>query len=113
MPTATCHCGAVRIELDGPPAYLNECQCSVCRRYGVAWGYYHPDAVRVVAAAGALQAYGWNGHHLAFHRCRTCGNVTHWTSNEPAPDRLGVNARLVEPEELAGVPIRRSPGPPD
>ena len=52
MPTATCHCRAVRLEVDGPPSYLNECHCSICRRYGVHWGYYPPGEVAIEAATG-------------------------------------------------------------
>ncbi len=33
MLIATCHCDAVRIEVDLAPADLNQCHCSICRRY--------------------------------------------------------------------------------
>ena len=46
MIRATCHCGAVTLELDEAPREITKCNCSICRRYGVLWAYMSPDAVR-------------------------------------------------------------------
>ena len=70
---ASCHCGAVRIEVEALPAYLNQCGCSVCRRYGTLWGYYRPEQVRLLCSPEATQAYSWGKRDLEFHRCRACG----------------------------------------
>ena len=110
MPTATCHCRAVRLEVDAPPSYLNECRCSVCRRYGVRGGYYQPGEVAIEAAPGAIEAYSWGQANLDFHRCRLCGCVTHWTARAGG-NRMGVNGNLFEPADLAAVPLRQSAGP--
>lgn len=49
MIEASCHCGAVRLEIDSPPpAEVNDCRCSICRRYGALWAYYAPERVRVL-----------------------------------------------------------------
>ncbi|MGI4976008.1 MAG: GFA family protein [Janthinobacterium lividum] len=105
---AACHCGDVRVEVEGPPSYLNECQCSVCRRYGALWGYYRGDQVRV---SGAVEAYTWGQGELEFCRCRRCGCVSHWQMADGDRSRLAVNGRLFEPGDLEGVPVRQSPGP--
>lgn len=34
MITASCHCGAVRLETEVPPEEVTECNCSICRRLG-------------------------------------------------------------------------------
>lgn len=112
MPTASCHCTSVRIELDSAPTDLNACQCSLCRRYAVLWAYYRPDQVRLLHVPDATEAYAWGERNLEFHRCRSCGCVTHWTETAPGATRLGVNARLLDPADIAGVPVRHSPGPP-
>ena len=110
MMQATCDCGLVSIEVPGPPAYLNECQCSICRRYGVRWGYWRGDEVRLV---GETDAYVRDGGTLEFHRCKRCGCVTHWHPPEQGSARIGVNGRLLEPAALSGVPIRVTEGPPE
>ena len=39
MIKAACHCGAVRFELEAPPAWVLDCNCTLCRRYGALWAY--------------------------------------------------------------------------
>jgi hypothetical protein len=69
MLVASCHCGAVQLEIARRPRALTECNCSICRR---------------------------------------CGCMTHYarvnTSND---DRIAVNARMMEPDDLAGIPLRQ------
>ena len=108
---ASCHCGEIRIEVSCAPGYLNQCGCSVCRRYGTLWGYYSPDQVRLLCAPEAIQAYSWNGRNLEFHRCRECGCVTHWTSTGSESSRMAINARLFDPADMAAVEVRKSDGP--
>ena len=112
MLTGSCHCESIRIAVDVLPAYLNQCHCSVCRRYGTLWGYYRPDQVHLLCEPDATEAYSWNGRNLEFHRCRSCGCVTHWTSTDRNATRMAINARLLDPSDLAEVPVRQSDGPP-
>jgi hypothetical protein len=106
---ATCHCGAVRIEVAGPPPGVTECNCSICGRLGVLWAYYPVAGAQLVAGAEALVSYAWGDRSIAFHHCGICGCTTHYTGIGPEPmDRVAVNARLlplVDP-----VPVRRFDG---
>ena len=43
---ATCHCGAVGVEIPGPPQAVTNCNCSICRRLGALWAYYPAGQVR-------------------------------------------------------------------
>jgi hypothetical protein len=103
MIEASCHCGAVKLEIQEPPADVTECNCSICRRYGVLWAYYSPAHVRIVATEGATDCYLWGDQSIEFHRCRNCGCVTHWADAVQPADRMGVNARLMAPEILAAA----------
>ncbi|MBI1405458.1 MAG: GFA family protein [Caulobacter sp.] len=110
MIEASCHCGAVRLEIDAAPETVTDCNCSICRRYGVLWAYYSPTEVRLEPADVALDRYLWDDRSIAFNRCRVCGCVTHWSAEDPGRDRMGVNARLMDPEVLAGARVRRLDG---
>ena len=110
MIEATCHCGAVRLEIETPPETVTDCNCSICRRYGVLWAYYSPKQVRLNSSSGATDIYMWDDGSIEFHRCKTCGCVTHWASVERARDRMGVNARLMALEILAGARVRKLDG---
>ncbi|HYX89987.1 MAG TPA: GFA family protein [Myxococcaceae bacterium] len=109
--TGACHCGAVRLVLPRRPRSLTSCNCSICRRYGTLWAYYKASTVRVEHAAGATAHYQWGERRLRFVRCARCGCVTHWEETRRTPaSRVGVNARLIEPEVLGDVRIRHLDG---
>jgi hypothetical protein len=109
MIKSSCHCGTVEIEVDTAPETVTDCNCSVCRRYGVLWAYYSPKAVRI-SPANSTDSYEWGDKSLEFHRCKICGCVTHWQSKDKSRDRMGVNARLMPPEILAQARVRHLDG---
>ncbi|MCT7374815.1 GFA family protein [Chelativorans salis] len=108
---ATCHCGAVKIQASAEPAWLNECNCSVCRRLGTLWTYYHPSEVTFLEGAGKTVAYLWGDRGLEFHHCPTCGCTTHWEPvRKEGAERMAVNARLMDPAKIAGIRVRHFDG---
>ncbi|MET0328872.1 MAG: GFA family protein [Luteimonas sp.] len=106
---ATCHCGAIEIAVDVAPTEVTECNCSLCRRYGVVWAYFEADQL-TLPDASLTATYAWNGRHVDFHRCRTCGCVTHWTPRADGRTRRGLNARLLPPEVMAAARLRHKDG---
>ena len=111
MLTATCHCGSVRVEIPRKPRRLTSCNCSICRRYGALWAYYKASEVRVLSRQGATRSYAWGDKSLQFVRCTKCGCVTHWEATHPAVgSRVGVNARNLDPAEIANVRVRSFDG---
>jgi hypothetical protein len=109
MVEGSCHCGAVRLRLAAAPTEVTECNCSICRRLGVLWAYAPADTVEILAEAGT-DTYAWGARTQAFHRCRVCGCTTHWAKFDPAFGMLGLNARLLAPEVLAGARLRHLDG---
>jgi hypothetical protein len=110
MPELTCHCGAVRIEVEGAPEEVTSCNCSICRRTGALMAYYSPRQVRFSSSPPPTDTYAWGDKAIAFHRCKVCGCHTHWSAVDPAYDRMGVNMRLADPEVLAKARIRKFDG---
>ncbi len=108
MTVASCHCGAVAIAV-ADPTEVTDCNCSICRRYGVLWAYCRPDQATFVAT-GPTDRYLWDDRSIAFHRCAHCGCVTHWSAVAPERQRMGVNARLMPPEVLGRARVRRLDG---
>ena len=106
----SCHCGAVRFAVETAPDEVTDCNCSICRRYGTLWAYYQRPQVRFAADSGPTDVYVWNRRWLEFHRCRACGCVTHWSATDRTQERMGVNARLMAPEMLAGIAVRQFDG---
>ena len=111
MLSATCHCGAVRVDIPRRPRRLTNCNCSICRRYGTLWAYYKASEVKVVGEAGATTSYVWGDRMLRFVRCATCGCVMAWEPiGASTTGRMGVNARNFDPDLLGAVHIRRLDG---
>ena len=97
---AACHCGAVRFEIAEDPEWVFDCNCTVCRRYGGLWSYYHRDGRQALLVSkpdpAATDVYSWLEEWLAFHRCKVCGCVTHIEAiKENPPFVLAVNARMM------------------
>ena len=111
MIRASCHCEAVKFEFAEPPKWVLDCNCTLCRRYGAMWCYFDgPDAMVLVSAPApdATETYTWLDGDIAFHRCRTCGCVTHMTAAKEVPPVIyGANARLMAGLDPATVRIRR------
>jgi hypothetical protein len=107
---AACHCGAVHLNIATPPETVTDCDCSICRRYGVLWAYYSPKQVRIAAPADGTDIYMWNDRSIEFHRCKICGCVTHWAPVDKDFDRMGVNARLMDKDVLAAARVRKLDG---
>jgi hypothetical protein len=111
MIKGTCHCGAITIALPGAPAYLIDCNCSICRRTRALWAFYAEDTVRIEGEPSHTEDYVWGDKSLRTVRCRSCGCVTHWKALKPGADgRMGVNMANFEPALVAALEVRRFDG---
>lgn len=108
---AACHCGGVKLEVARKPRQLTDCNCSICRRYGALWAYYSHKTVKLLTSAKRLGKYQWRNGTLEFYHCKTCGCVTHHERRAKRPDStVAVNARLLEPQVIAGLRVRMLDG---
>jgi hypothetical protein len=108
-----CHCSAVEITLPGKPAYMNDCNCTLCQAIGGVWDYYAGADVQVRGETRTYTRADMADPAIDNHFCGVCSSNTHWTltdafqAQHPDVDRVGVNMRLVaDPRELAGVELR-------
>lgn len=110
MIEGSCHCGDVKIVLEASPTELTECNCSICRRYGVLWAYYSKHQVRIDAIGAPQHTYICNGQTQLFFRCARCGCVSHWAPLDQNRSDMGVNARLLDPSVLAQAKLHHLDG---
>jgi hypothetical protein len=110
-PVASCICGRARITLPRRPDSVNHCNCSMCTKTGF-WGVYFPsDELRIEGEFDSYVREDLSEAYLRNYRCRHCGAMTHWTLlSGPPYARIGVNARLLEPSALEGVPVTEVDG---
>ncbi len=111
MIKAACHCGAVRFEISEAPAWVLDCNCTLCRRYGALWSYYRGDDLAKLLktpAPGTTFTYLWGDKDIAFHHCKTCGCATHMQAAKESPPRIfGLNARMMIGLDPARVQLRQ------
>ena len=107
----TCHCGAVHLEASHPPTTVTECNCSVCRRYGAKWAYYKASTAHVSCSPDSVSSYSWGDREIAFYHCKHCGCLTHYESVNKSDDyRIAINARMMAPDDIEAIPVRRFDG---
>jgi len=111
MYKASCHCGALNIEVDEKPESLTQCTCSICHRIGAQWAYYTRQQVRVAGLDAAGSAYLWGDKCIEFYHCKTCGCTTHYESIEKDKDsRIAVNTRMMRREDVSDIALRTFDG---
>ena len=71
--TGSCHCGAIRFEIDTDFPELTQCDCSICRRKNALMVKVHESAFRLLAGAEALADYPFHTHTAHHHFCMICG----------------------------------------
>ena len=108
---ARCHCGRATIRLPRKPGYINHCNCTLCTASGFQGIYYSPEEVVIEGEFDSYVRSDLRQTYLKMLRCVNCGILTHWEFlGRPPHDRMGVNARLIDPAILEGVEIRSIDG---
>src|SRR3546814_1247949 len=72
---ATCHCGAVELELDLPDGIVDprRCDCSICRRKGAVVASVPLAGLRIVRGSEHLRLYEFNPNTAKHYFRGTCG----------------------------------------
>jgi hypothetical protein len=96
MREAACHCGQLRLEVEGDPLVVSICHCLACqRRTGSAFGMqaaFRPDQVQVVGRFNDYTRVSDEADRKehVFHFCPDCGSQVFYT--EPTePDFIVVS----------------------
>ncbi len=105
---ATCHCGAVELEVSMPNGIVNprRCDCSICRRKGAIVASVALDAIKIVKGEKHLKLYQFNTNTARHYFCSNCGIYTHH-QRRSNPNEYGVNVGCLEgvnPYDLPAVP---------
>ncbi|MDR3496020.1 MAG: aldehyde-activating protein [Ancalomicrobiaceae bacterium] len=111
----SCLCGQVEITIGKKPDHINECNCTLCSKSGARWGYFHPSQVTVDGETSGYRRGDKVDPAAEVHFCKTCGATTHFVLTESAISRfgnvqMGVNMRLADETDLAGIELRYPDG---
>ena len=107
---ASCHCGAVVLELTLPDGVVDprRCDCSFCRRRGAIVASVPLSGIRILQGEAALRCYQFNTRTAKHYFSSVCGIYTHH-HRRSNPAEYGYNLACLEgvnPFDLGEVPTR-------
>lgn len=115
MLNLSCLCNQIRIKLEKRPNLIHECNCTLCSKAGVRWGYFHPSEVSVEGTATGYCRDDKDDPNAQVQFCSTCGSTTHFVLTVNAVSKfgnslMGVNMWLADARDLAGIELRYPDG---
>ena len=90
----SCHCGAVKFEIDADLSKLGDCNCSICSKKGSVHHRVPEERFRLLSGADSLHAYQFNKKVAKHFFCLNCGIHT-YSHPRTAPDQFNVNVRCL------------------
>ncbi len=111
MTNLSCLCGQIQIRLEKRPEFINQCNCTLCRKTGARWSYFGPGEVVVEGTTNGCSRPDKKQPNAEVHFCPTCGSTTHFVLTETAIAKfgntmVGVNMWLSDPQDLVGLELR-------
>jgi hypothetical protein len=95
----SCHCGAIRFEIDTVIDRVTQCNCSVCTKKGILHHRVTPENFRLLGNDATLGTYQFGTRIAKHHFCTVCGIHT-FTRPRAAPELYTVNVRCLDDYDL-------------
>jgi hypothetical protein len=107
--SGSCHCGAIRFEIDSDFPELTTCDCSICRRRNALMVKVHESEFRLLRGESSLRSYRFNTFTAIHYFCGNCG-IYPFHRKRVTPDFLGVNVFCLEDFDPSSIPVRATMG---
>lgn len=106
---ASCHCGALQLELDLPDGLVEvrRCDCSMCRRRGAIAASVPLAGLRLLQGEDVMKVYQFNTMTAKHYFCGNCGIYTHH-QRRSNPHLYGFNVACLEginPLKITDIPV--------
>jgi hypothetical protein len=105
----SCHCGAVRFEIDVEITDLYTCDCSLCRKRNALMTSVPEARFRLLQGADTLTLYQWNTRIARHYFCSVCG-VYPFHRKRATPDHYAINVQCLQGFDPGGFTVRRAEG---
>lgn len=105
----SCHCGAVRFEIDSDFPELTTCDCSLCKRRSATMVKVHESQFRLLSGQDSLTEYRFHTRTATHYFCKSCG-IYPFHRKRITPDFYGINVACLENFDPAGIPVRVAAG---
>lgn len=101
----SCHCGAVKFDVEGTIDQVMECNCSHCSRKGYLLWFVPRETLEITSGQDRLGTYMFNKHIIHHHFCPTCGCAPLGVGSGPFAQKAAVNVRCIEGIDLKALKI--------
>ena len=95
----SCHCGAVKFEVDAELSEITRCTCSMCSKKGGLFCYVPPDQFRLLRGEEDLMLYRFNTELAKHIFCKHCG-IHAFGHPRSTPELYLVNVRCLDDFDL-------------
>ena len=109
MLAGSCHCGAVRSQVEAEITELTSCDCSLCVKKNAVMAKVHESALNITAGEEHLSLYRWNTGVARHYFCSRCGIYT-FHRKRAAPDHFGINVFCLDGFDPSTIPVRATEG---
>lgn len=103
MHIGSCHCGAVKFQIDWDITELTTCDCSLCIKKNAVMTKVPQQALTLLEGEDMLALYQWNTHRAHHHFCKGCG-IYVFHRKRSSPDHFGVNVFCLDNFDPQSVP---------
>jgi len=91
----SCHCGAIKFEVDADLSRIGRCNCSICAKQGGLFVRVPPPQFRLLEGEDHLTVYRFNTRIAEHFFCKHCG-IHPFRHPRSGPDLYLVNARCLD-----------------
>jgi hypothetical protein len=105
----SCHCGAVRFQVEWDITELTTCDCSLCVKRNALMAKVPKSALTLLQGKDILALYQWNTHRAEHHFCRACG-IYVFHRKRAAPDHFGINIFCLDGFDSRSLPVIATEG---
>jgi len=103
----SCHCGAVKFEIEADITELYTCDCSLCAKKNALITRVGKGDLQITEGEDNLSLYQWNFKIAKHYFCKTCG-IYPFHQRRSEPDSYGVNVYCLEAFDVKSVPVTHS-----
>ncbi len=91
----SCHCGAVKFEVDTNLQPVMRCNCSICKRKSALMHRVDPENFRLIEGEDQVSLYRFHTERASHYFCHVCGIYTHHHPRSD-PSKVVVNVGCLE-----------------
>lgn len=106
MHKGSCHCGAVKYEVNAPIERAMECNCSICSSKGYLLAFVPATALTLKQGQESLADYQFGKKTIHHRFCKQCGVGTFGQAKAPdGTEMVAINVRCIEGLDFKALPI--------